>query len=186
MIKKIIDTYFSDFGYFYRHLKYRMLIILVISTIVGILDVFGLTMFYPLLNLVLDTSESGNLSDNMGNMAFIVKGFENLGIPLTLVSVVVIMLTFFGFKAVFKFFEGYFRVIYQQFFMRNNRIRLVNLLNELKYESFLNMDTGKLQNTLTGEVIRVNQAFNAYMLVLQQSIMLTVYIFFAFVAIGKP
>jgi ABC-type multidrug transport system fused ATPase/permease subunit len=158
-----------------------MILILVMSTFVGILDVFGLTMFYPLLTLVLDTS-TNDPAENMGNMGFIIHGFQAVGLPLTLVSVVVIMLTFFGIKGIFKFFEGYFRVIYQQYFMRKNRTRLVHLLNELKYESFLKMDSGKVQNTLTGEVIRVNQAFNSYMLVLQQTIMLLVYVIFAFIA----
>src|SRR5690606_7178850 len=104
-----------------------MIIILVMSTFVGILDVFGLTMFYPLLTLVLDTTETGNPAENMGNMSFIIHGFESIGLPLTLVSVVVIMLSFFGIKGIFKFFEGYFRVIYQQYFMRKNRIRLIHL-----------------------------------------------------------
>jgi subfamily B ATP-binding cassette protein MsbA len=169
-------------NYFFKKIGFRMILVLLMSTLVGLLDVFGLTMFYPLLTLVLDPSAGESGAPELGNLSFIVDGISSLGFPFTLYTVIGVILGFFTLKGVFKFLEGYFRVNVQQKFMRDNRMQLLEGLSNLPYVSFLKIDTGTLQNTLTGEVLRVNTAFQSYMFFLQQAVVLGVYVIFAIVA----
>lgn len=148
---------------------------------VGVMDGFGLAMFLPLLEMV--SNQQGMVSaEQMGNLAFLVNGLENLGLSMNLTVVLLSMLFFFSFKGIFKFLETYIRVVYQQFFMRKIRITNISALANYSYDHFVNADAGRIQNTLSGETARVNAAFQFYMGVMQQSVMIIVYSSLAFMA----
>jgi len=151
-----------------------------LSILVGVLDGFGLAMFLPLLEMVAgDTEVTG---DKMGNLAFLVNGLQALGLSLNLTVVLLIMLTFFTLKGIAKFFEQYKNVIYRQFFIRNLRESNIKALANYDYYNFVNADAGRIQNTMSGEVSKVSLAFNEYMKVIQQSVLLIVYTILAFLA----
>lgn len=173
---------FKEFRYFHDVLKHRIFIVLGMSVFAGILDVFGLTMFLPLLSIVLGAQSSLQGASDPANLEFLVNYFDRFGISLNLINVIIIMMIFFSLKAVFRFLEGYFRVLNLEFFMRSNRERLIGYMRDLRYESFLKLDTGRIQNTLTGEVVRVMMSLQHYLVVLQQLIVLLVYVVFAIVA----
>lgn len=173
---------FKEFRYFHDILKQRIFIVLGMSVFAGVLDVFGLTMFLPLLSIVLGAQSGITGASDSVNLEFLVTYFDRFGIRLTLINVIIIMMIFFSLKAVFRFLEGYFRVLNLEYFMRSNRERLISYMRDLRYESFLKLDTGRIQNTLTGEVVRVMMALQHYLVVLQQLIVLLVYVVFAIVA----
>lgn len=173
---------FKEFRYFHDILKQRIFIVLGMSVFAGVLDVFGLTMFLPLLSIVLGAQSGIPGASDTVNLEFLVTYFDRFGISLTLINVIIIMMIFFSLKAIFRFLEGYFRVLNLEFFMRSNRERLISYMRDLRYESFLKLDTGRIQNTLTGEVVRVMMALQHYLVVLQQLIVLLVYVVFAIVA----
>ena len=177
-LKKAIKKYFQSFSFFYSHLKHRILVVLVLSVLVGVLDGFGLAMFIPLLQMVdgQDIAES----EGLGNLSFLLDGLSNLNVPLNLYSVLILILIFFTFKGVFKFLEGYARVVYQQFFIRKIRVDNSNALAKLKFSSFINADSGRIQNTFSAEVERVNHAFRTYFLAAQSAVMVGVYLGLAF------
>ena len=144
----------------------------------GLLDGLGLTMFLPLLQLV---SENQEVSTNgLGNLGFIVIFFRDLGINLTIVTVLILMTIFFILKGIAVFFQSYYQVLVQQFFTRKIRVENIVGLNNLNYQYFMQADIGQIQNTLTGEVEKVTKAFASYFLVFQQFIMVLVYMGFAF------
>src|SRR5690606_4901536 len=103
MVKKIkqsVKKSFKHFGYFYSHLGYRVFISFSLSFLVGILDGFGLTMFFPLLETV-----GGGKSDagaGMGGLSFLVDGIESLGIGLNIYSILIIIILFFLLKGVVR------------------------------------------------------------------------------------
>lgn len=176
-IKKIVP----NFAYFYSHLGYRMIILLLTSIFVGFLDGLGLAMFIPLLELVSDPSAEAS-SEKLGNLAFLLDGIKYLGFNLSLQVVLIFMLGFFVFKGIATFIERYIRVIYQQYFIAKIRIENIRALSNYSYNSFVQADAGAIQNTLSGEVERVMQAFRTYSTILQQFVMILTYAGLAFLA----
>ncbi|HRF26531.1 MAG TPA: hypothetical protein PKW54_04270 [Ferruginibacter sp.] len=153
-IKKLLKKYFQYFFYFYSHLGYRIFVSILLSLMVGVMDGFGLAMFIPLLQMV-DASGAQPDSANMGNMSFLVDLFNYVGIELTLGVVLTVIFVFFTIKGALKFSEGYFRVINEQLFIRQIRTRNIIGLSNFSYNVFVNSDTGRIQNTFSGEVEKV-------------------------------
>ncbi|WP_192349172.1 ABC transporter ATP-binding protein [Algoriphagus sp. Y33] len=175
----MFKRYFSNFSYFYSHLRYRVFISLGLSLAVGVLDGFGLAMFIPLLQMI-DNSSSPS-SENIGGMKFLVDGLEQVGLGLTLQTVLFSIMFFFILKGLFKFCQGYYNVITQQLFIKKLRTDYVKKLGNFRFESFVNIDSGMVQNTLGGEVGRVSTAFKTYFSTIQAGIMVFVYLALAMI-----
>src|SRR5699024_3811927 len=69
--------------------------------------------------------------------------------------------------------------ITQQYFIRKLRIRNIALLNNYGYKSFVLTDSGRIQNTLSGEVSRISTAYRNYFMAVQFGILVFVYLFLA-------
>ncbi len=177
-VKQIISKNFRGFAYFYRHLRHRIFILTAMSIGVGIMDGFGLAMFLPLLELV---SETGQVDGRMlGKLDFIVNGLTRLGLSMNLITVLILMMLFFILKAIAKFAAHAYRVIIQNYFIRNLREQIIGVFIHLRYKYFVNAEAGRIQNTMSGEVERVSHAFFSYAATIEQSVLLLVYMAFAF------
>ncbi|TVP53379.1 MAG: ATP-binding cassette domain-containing protein [Mongoliibacter sp.] len=177
MIKKIFEKYFRHFIFFYSFLGYRIIILLVSSLLVGLLDGFGLALFIPVFQIAADGSDvSGAEADSMGELRFLLTWIENLGFDLNLNVVITFMVILFVLKAIMRFFDGYFKIKLQNQFVKKLRYQLVDGLSDLGYKEFLNFDSGKIQNTLASEGIKLTYGFLAYFNSLQHAILLLVYI----------
>lgn len=141
---------------------------------VGVLDGFGLAMFLPLLQMVNDKSEAS--AEGLGNLRFLVDMIEKMGFSLTVSSVLVVILIFFTLKGIAKFCESYNKVLIQQHFIKKLRTDSVNKLSNYNYKAFVTADSGRIQNTLSGEVGRVAVAYKTYFSAVQGAIMVLVYI----------
>ena len=180
MFQKLLDK-FSYFSYFYKTLKYRMFVTITLGIIVGILDGLGLAMFIPLLKVATEGAKSSNSKTSEGLLVI----FNYLNIPVTLVSILLMMMFFFIFKSAFAFIESYLRVIYQQFFIKKIRNENAQLLSNLSYSAFVCEDIGKIQNVFTTEVERVNQASRFYFMAMQAFILVLVYLSMAYLTNPK-
>jgi subfamily B ATP-binding cassette protein MsbA len=147
---------------------------------VGIMDGFGLAMFIPLLQMV----DEGNThaAENMGNMSFIPRFFDSIHIPLNLITVLVVIFIFFAIKGILKFFEGYVRAILEQLFIRDIRKKNIVGLSSFSFNNFINADIGRIQNTFSGEVEKVKQAYRYYFMAIQYAVFVLVYISMAFLS----
>jgi ABC-type multidrug transport system fused ATPase/permease subunit len=183
LLKKIISQNFQSFTFFYAHLRHRAFFIIVVSLFVGLMDGFGLTMFLPLLQITESASKFDN--DQMGNMSFLVASFDSIGIPLTTYSALVAIMILFTLKGLFKYLAGYLRAVYQQFFVKTLRVNNANALANFSYYSFVSSDSGRIQNTFTSEVERVNGAFRAYFMAIQSGVLVAVYVGMAFFVNAK-
>ena len=175
----MLKKYLTNFNYFYSQLKYRVFISLGLSLIVGVLDGFGLAMFIPLLQMV--DKDAKPDSENFGGMKFLIEGLDKMGFGLTLQSVLMTILFFFILKGIMKFAQGYYNVITQQLFIKKLRIDYVRKLGNFQFKSFANIDSGMVQNTLSGEVGRVSTAFKTYFSAVQAGILVGVYLVLAMV-----
>ncbi len=177
-VPRIFKEYFSDFIFFYSKLKSKFLIILTLSISISLLDALGLSMFLPILQAL--NQEGGVDISAMGNLAFIVEGIKNIGIDLSIAKIILIMLTFFILKGVVKYFGSIYFIKIQQAFIRNLRIQLLRGLNQISFKQFMISDSGRIQNTLSGEVDRVSEAFSTYFGTIRNALMALVYLGFAF------
>jgi subfamily B ATP-binding cassette protein MsbA len=180
-IKQLIKNNFKYFYYFYSYLRYRVFIAFSLSFLRGVLDGFGLAMFIPLLKMS-SANQDEIASDGLGNLSFLPEFLESIGITLNITNALLIILTFFCLKGIVAFIEGYVRVTYQQLFMRDIRVTNIELLNTYKFSEFVKSDVGKIQNTFSGEIGRVNLAYASYFKAIEFGVLVLVYVAFAFAA----
>lgn len=176
-LKDILRNNFDSFFYFFGYLRYRMLIVFILSLAVGVLDGFGLAMFIPLLQMF---DDNGEAVGELGKLQFLPDLLMQWNIPFNVITVLILILFFFAFKGVAKFLQTYMNVIYMQFFMRTVRVTNINLMNTFSFSHFVTSDSGRIQNTFSGEVEKLNIAFSSYMKSFQQAILVFVYLTLAF------
>lgn len=141
------------------------------------MDGFGLAMFLPLLKMV----DHGKVSaKSMGNLGFIVTGLNKIGIEINLTNVLIIICSFFGMKGLALYINSRYEVTVRQFFIRTIRVSLTKNFSKLSYKAFVMSDSGKIQNTLSGEVDRLSQAYQGYFNAFQQFALVVIYMSFAF------
>ncbi len=180
MVRRLINIYLKYYLYFYSHLGYRVFAALLFSVLVGVLDGFGLAMLLPLLQMVDGSNEVD--ATGMGNLDFIVDFITSAGFTLTIDTVLMTMVVFFSLKGIARFYEIYYRVNLRYFFVKKLRFENIDALTDLSYKSFVLSDSGRIQNTLSGEIGRIVQSFTNYFLSAQQAVLVIVYIALAFVA----
>lgn len=170
-----IKTNLQYFNYFHSYLGYRAFITFGLSFLVGLLDGIGLALFIPLLDLV---SDQETIKEQNFITEFVV---EILKLSPSLLNILLLIFIFFCLKGIAKFFEGYIRVVYQQYFMRKIRISNIDHLNHYSFLHFAKADIGRIQNTFSGEVGRVNTAFRFYFRSFQYGVLVFVYVLMAFI-----
>lgn len=178
-IKPLVKKYLTHFSYFYTHLRYRVFVALGLSLLVGLLDGFGLAMFLPLLQMV--DGQGAIDAEGLGGLKFLVDGLDHFDIEVSLFNVLFIILFFFTFKGIGKFFEAYYNVLTQQYFIRKLRYDNVDKLRKFSFKSFVLSDSGRIQNTLSGEVGRISSAYKHYFSAVQSGVLVFVYIVLAFI-----
>ncbi|SEL34037.1 ABC transporter ATP-binding protein [Parapedobacter koreensis] len=177
-IKSILKNSFRPFVYFYSYLGYRIFLSMLISITVGVLDSFGLAMFMPMFQLI-DSKEALDSAD-FGNFSFLMRGLTSLGIELNLKSILVVMASFFLMKGVVLYINQAYKTVIKEQFIRKVRLRLTTDLSQLSFKHFVSSDVGKIQNTTTGEVNKLSDAYAAYFEAIQQIILICVYLGLAF------
>lgn len=145
------------------------------------MDGLGLAMFLPLLELV-SNQDATATTEQMGNLSFILDELKVVGLKLNLTVVLSTMLFFFTLKGAAKWLETYLGVVYQQYFISKIRVENIDALTNYSYHAFVTADAGAIQNTLSGEVERVVQAYRNYSQIMQQLVMVVTYAALAFMA----
>jgi ABC-type multidrug transport system fused ATPase/permease subunit len=177
-LKEYLASRLSSFLYFYKKLKWRIFLKSFLNINVGILDGLGLAMFLPLLKMVDGSNEKG--SEVMGNLSFLIDGMKKIGLSLNLTNVLIILCFFFFLKGIAQYINGYYNIVLERNFITNLRLYLCRLLANITYKSFVQSDVGRIQNSLTGEVLSITAAFQHYFAAFQQLVMVFVYMTFAF------
>ena len=149
----------------------------------GVLDGFGLTMFLPLLELVQENGTPGDT--DLGKLAFIPEMIESVGLGFNLKSVLFFLCVFFVLKGIARFANDSYYVKLQQFFVKNLRVDLVKDFSRISFRTYVDSDIGQIQNTFTGEVLRLVNAYRGYFSSLQYLVLVLVYMAFAFFVNGQ-
>lgn len=169
---------FSNFYWFFSYLRYKIFIGFALSIFVGLLDGFGLAMFLPLLQMV--SGEETVSSEGMGNLSFLIDFFEKRGVNIQLGNLLLFMILFFSLKGFILYLSRVYLVVLQQELIRKIRLTMLSDLNSLNFKFFVTTDAGRIQNTMTGEVDRIQIAYQSYFQAFEQITLVAVYIGFAF------
>lgn len=177
---KLKDNFFGYFLFFYRVAGNKLLVSLCLSIGVSFLDGVGLSMFMPLIQAV---SGEGNAShSSMGYLHYVTDTITKLGFPLTLTTVLIVLVIVFSLKGFVKFIELNYQARTLQFFMKRIRHELVSSLKKVSYKGFISLDAGKIQNTFISEVQRMSMGVRFYLNYLQALFMLLTYVGLAILA----
>lgn len=178
LIKQLVSKYFQNLVYFYKHLGYRLFVMIFLGILVGVLDGFGLAMFMPLLEMVNNAEQADGSS--LGNLSFLVEGIESLGLSLTILTVLLIMVIFFILKGIMKYISQTYNALLRKYFIHQLRNQLLTAFNQIRYKYYVTSDVGRIQNTMSVEVERASGAFYNYTNTIQEGLMVMVYMGFAF------
>ena len=176
-MKKILNKYFSSFAFFFKELKYKLFLIIVLSTIVGLLDGLGLAVFMPLLELV---GNAGKVTD--ASRTPVHEFINTLGISITFTNVLLLMLVVFSFKGFMKFASTSYQVIVFQSFIKSLRLKIFSNFDQIKFKYFSSANVGRIQNTFTLEIDRVSSASRFYLRGIESSILVLTYLVLAFLS----
>lgn len=174
-MKNFIQKYFRYFAFFYEYLGYKVVLLLASSLFVGLLDGFGLALFIPVFQFAADGITEENRAA-LGNLDFLLDWIEALGFGLSLNVILAVMVFIFVAKSIFKFYDGVFKTSLQMEFVKKLRYEMVDGLGGMSYKNFVNLDAGKVQNTLSGEVFKVTYSFLTYFSTIQYLVLLLVYL----------
>jgi len=149
-----------------------------LSFLVGLLDGFGLALFIPVFQIAADgiSTESRNA---LGNLDFLLDWIELLGFGLNINVILLVMVALFILKSILKFYDGVFKTKLQMEFVKKLRYEMVDGLGNMSFRSFVELDAGKIQNTLSGEVFKVTYSFLTYFSTIQYVVLLAVYVVLA-------
>lgn len=182
-LKSLIKKYFSSFAYFYRYLKHRIFLMLLLSILIGLLDGLGLTMFLPLLQMADGSASAGGAG--LGNLDFVVNGINALGIELNIKAALLFLFVFFVLKGIVVYIASVYKVKINQFFVSTLRINLTTLFTKYSFKAFVTADVGRIQNSFTAEIARISMAYSNYSECIQQIVMVMVYLGFVFMVDWK-
>jgi len=177
---KFKSNFVGYFQFYYSIVGKKLILSILLSIIVTLLDGVGLSMFMPLMQSV--SGDASASKSSMGRLHYVTDVIAKMGFPMTLNTVLVILVLLFSVKGVFKYFEQNYQAGVIQFFMKRVRYKLVNGLERLSYRGFVKLDAGKIQNTFIAEVQRMSQAVKAYLSYSQSLFMLSTYVFLALLA----
>lgn len=181
MTNNLKHNFIGYFNFFYRVLGIRFVFDLSLSIGVSFLDGVGLAMFIPLLQSM-DGSDPGASGKSMGQLKFLTELFEAVHLPFNIYSVLIMLVTLFVLKGFLKFGQLYSQVQLKQTFIKTIRYELTDGLQNLSYMGFLNQNAGKIQNVVTSEVQKLQNALNHYLNSISNLGMLLTYVAMAFLA----
>jgi subfamily B ATP-binding cassette protein MsbA len=157
---------------------------LLLSVLIGLLDGLGLTMFLPLLQMA-DGGIPAAGGEGLGNLDFVIKGINAVGIVLNIKAALLMLFIFFVLKGIVVYIASVYKVKINQFFVSTLRINLTNLFTRYSFRAFVTSDVGRIQNSFTGEIARISGAYSNYSECIQQIVMVLVYLGFVFMVDWK-
>ena len=167
------------FKYFQNIVGWHLYGYIFINFLVGLLDGLGLAMFVPLLALA---TGSENANDSLGNLKFIVRLINQLGLELNLTTALLFMVSLFILKGIIYYIRSIYFMRIRLFAIRKIRLQLVSSLRHLSFERFTQLDSAVVQNNMLGETGRLINAMVQFFSTFQNVIMLLTYVILAFLS----
>ncbi len=175
---KIFD--FSTLKFYYQHLGYKLIVQMLLSVSISVLDSLGLSMFFPILEIVGNDGKS-TIEGTSKIYQYLEAFFNFIHLEINLINVLILLTVFFILKGVALYIYQIYFTNVRHGFIRDLRIKLIHEINNYSYQSFVSSDVGRIQNSLTGEIDRIATAYINYFNVLQNAIFVVIYMVCVFV-----
>lgn len=143
----------------------------------SVLDSLGLTVLIQTLALLGKDKPIGSDYFSRGLQRFV----ESTTISDYPWLILALLVGIFAVKGLIQFWVAYFGVHLKFIFTASIRLQLIRQLAGLQFAHFATLDAGKLQNQLTLESQRLIAGFMSFFKMVQQYIMLSVYVLFALI-----
>ena len=173
------DSQLSYLKFFLSVLRFRFVAIIGLNILIGFLDGIGLTMLIPLLQSV---DGGSNSKSSLGHLNHFVVFLESFGIPLSVTYILLVFLVVFLLKAGIKYTASVFQARTQLYFTKTLQMQFLKNLRQISYRGYLQLDAGRIQNTIVAEIWRVSEAMKSYLKWSQSVFMLSTYVILAFLA----
>ncbi|MFL2626674.1 MAG: ABC transporter ATP-binding protein, partial [Flavobacteriaceae bacterium] len=170
----MVKKYFQYLTFFFENLKFHIFSVVALNVIVGLIDGLGISIFIPLIEMI-----SSGENTNNSKVKFIIDFFDYVNLNFNLINVLIFLLTVFFLKGLFKLLVSFYQVKIYQKFIRNIRINLIKLFNNIQYKFFTVQKVGHIQNSLTVEVNRLSVACRNYLMSIQSFALVLTYSFMA-------
>lgn len=179
-VKEFLKQKLETLYFFYQYLGYKMFVLLIFSLLLVLMDSFGMAMFIPLLQVA--DSGAENITAESDKVAYQVKSvFDYLNLPITVYSMLFLIMALFTLKAVFGYYASKYSGINMHQFARGIRKRLGDGVQGLSYGEFIKSNIGRLQSSLTGEAWQVTSACSSYLDTIKNGLFVLVYLALAVV-----
>jgi len=150
----------SDFLFygrvFFSRAGWRLAGLLCVVSVGSFMEVFGLAMVLPLLNL----STNQNPTDSFS--IFVFNWFERVGVYPSLEVVIYSIVFIFIVKGVIVFSSSILSNIIVTGIREVAQLEITSLIGRLRYQKFIERETGYFTNLLVREVERFSSAFSKY------------------------
>lgn len=176
LIRRLIGKHLSYFTFFYSYLKWRVFLSLFFSFLTGLLDGIGLALFLPLLQIIFNHNQESGTGGDFLNKIF----FDWLGLEPNVLVVFTMIFILFSLKGIIKFFDSFFKVLWQQKMMRKIRFNSLSLFSNYEFSSFVSLDAGRVQNTLGADVAQISVAYRFYFKTINFSVLVLAYLLLSF------
>ena len=175
-LKNQAKGYFDTAKWFYQFLGIKIIVGFFLAMIAGILDGFGIAMFFPLLKTLTSKTASENSDSN-----FITGIIESIGVELNFNTTLILMLVFFVGKALIRFINLFYRFDLLKGLLLQLRSDIFLKIRSLSFIKYQKLDTGKIQNVLTTDIDRLQYTYTYYFQTIEYGVITVVYLSFAYI-----
>jgi ABC-type multidrug transport system fused ATPase/permease subunit len=162
------------FNVFYNWVGIKLFFFAFLILFMTIIEGLGFTIALPILEYGSEIEEKSKYS------IFIYKLLESLNIEVSIMSLVLLVIVIFIFKAIIKSIQVTLglNIVYK--FLEDLRIDLIQHYSKMKYNFYINTEIGYFNNLITTEISTTIAAFNKYVLILVKIVTVLVYLSFSY------
>lgn len=157
--------------FFYGYAGWRLGLLVVFTFGTGILETIGLAMFLPLLEL----GFSGSIGDNKITNLF-AEAFALVGLPVTFHMMLAMIVCVLAAKGAMGFCFRLASATIQLDVQERLRLHILESSQTTSYRHWLGQNLGAINNILVREVDRSTKNLNACVVLVQTSIMITIFV----------
>jgi ABC-type multidrug transport system fused ATPase/permease subunit len=141
---------------YYRYAKSKFLALIVISVAGGIVDLIGISLLVPILNLSLNQNSDDKISQYFEYL------FDYLGVTTNIETLLIIIIFIFMAKGSLVFFQKYWSWIITITLRRNIQHQIIESTQHVNYETFSQISSGTLNNIIVKETSNFASSFTEF------------------------
>jgi ABC-type multidrug transport system fused ATPase/permease subunit len=143
-------------GIYSKHGRWRLVLLVMITLLAGLVEMLGITMLLPILNLSFDTQSNDPLSQLLQQV------FTFLGLPLTLNVILMTLVVIFLVKGLSVFFQKYYTAVISLTLRKNLQNDVAETVKHVNYATFSTLNPGYITNLIIKETAGFSASFSEF------------------------